>query len=196
MRDFDVDLADYCTLAIKHNTQEIRLGTREPVEDDRIPAREVLVEYFREQIKAWKESDMCKRLEQTLNTSAAAHEITKIVGLALGPISYNDSSNRSAFQHALLLTLRDWLLKRKGDLACYSQDPRYKSVDRSILGDYGIEVIEDPRAWLEIDEASIVFSCAPNVPVKEIVADIARPAVVIWERVGNEDYVQEGKDSW
>jgi hypothetical protein len=61
------------------------------------------------------------------------------------------------------------------------------SVDREVLTDIGFEMIDDPRGWLEIDERSVVLSVAPNVPVKEIIADTARPAVVIWNRVPNED---------
>lgn len=41
-------------------------------------------------------------------------------------------------------------------------------------------MIEDPHGWLEIDERSVVSSVAPNVPVKDIIAETSRPAVVIW----------------
>lgn len=61
------------------------------------------------------------------------------------------------------------------------------SVDRDVLADIGFEMIDDPRGWLEIDERSVVLSVAPNVPVKEIIADTARPAIVIWSRVKNDD---------
>lgn len=63
------------------------------------------------------------------------------------------------------------------------------SVDREVLVDIGFEMIDDPRGWLETDERSVVCSVAPNVPVKEIVADTARPAIVIWNRVNNDDKV-------
>jgi len=29
----------------------------------------------------------------------------------------------------------------------------------------------------------VVFSCHPNIPVKQVVADIARPAAMIWNRI-------------
>lgn len=61
------------------------------------------------------------------------------------------------------------------------------SVDREILADSGFEMIDDPRGWLGVDERSVVLSVAPNVPVKEIVADTARPAIVVWNRVHDED---------
>lgn len=53
-------------------------------------------------------------------------------------------------------------------------------------------MIEDPRGWLEVDEHSILLSIAPNVPVKEIIADIARPAAIIWCRVEFDDGLGQG----
>lgn len=137
---------------------------------------------------------MCKRVVQILDSSVAGHGIEKIVAVALAAIS-KDDRHRSAFQHAFVLTLREWLHARQKSICCYAQDPEYEAVDKVVLGEHGIEVIDDPRAWLEVDERSILFSCAPNVPVKEIVADITRPAVVIWERLDAKDYdvEMEGK---
>lgn len=63
------------------------------------------------------------------------------------------------------------------------QDPEYTSVDREILDGFGLQTVDDPEGFLKVDEQSIVLSIAPNVPVKHIIADIARPAVVIWFHV-------------
>ena len=139
---------------------------------------------------------MCRQLKHILSSAAANLEINKIVAVSLGNISFlqDEREGRSAFQHALVLTMRGWLNEKNGRITpCYVQDPIYEAVDVDILGECGIEVLEDPRAWLEIDETSIVMSIASNVPSKEIVADIARPAVVIWERVGFRDYDKEGE---
>lgn len=197
MQTFHEDRPHLCSLWVFHDTQTLQEDTKELVEEYPISPREVVADAFQKHIQSWKESDMCSQLVQVLDSSATTLEINKIVGVALGTISQytEDSRNRSAFQHALVLTLREWLLQTKQDFPCYVQDPNYNPVDHSILGEYGVEVIDDPRAWLEIDEMSILFSCSPNVPVKEIVADIARPAVVIWEHVGFRDYDKEGKGS-
>lgn len=172
-----------CSLLVFHDT-ELR---QEQVEG---PTQEALAEAFQEHIQAWKESDMCAKLVRVLDTAAAKHNINKVLGVALGPISKYPGISRTptAMQHALLLALREWLSQRTQEgLRCYAKDPVYAPVDELVLGSHGVEVIEDPRAWLEMDEASILYTCAPNVPVKEIVADIVRPAVVIWERVGYQD---------
>lgn len=84
--------------------------------------------------------------------------------------------------------LKEWLHTQQKTFSCYVQDPANRPVDKAVLGEHGIEVIDDPRAWLEVVERSVLFSCGSNVPVKEIVADVARPAVVIWERISYGDY--------
>lgn len=175
------------SLQVYHNSEKLISGTKELVKDLTLPSYDALNSYFKEQIRVWQESEMCKRVIQILKSSITAHGIEKIVAVALAAIS-NDDRHRSAFQHAFVLTLREWLLARQESICCYSQDPEYKPVDKVVLREHGIEVIDDPRAWLEVDKRSILFSCAPNAPVKEIVADITRPAVVVWERVEEKDY--------
>ena len=46
-----------------------------------------------------------------------------------------------------------------------------------------MQVVDDPQGFLEVDESSMVFSCASNVAVKEMITELARPAIIIWERV-------------
>lgn len=114
-----------------------------------VPSREVVLDDFQKHMQIWKESDMHSRLVQTLESSAGKLDINNVVGVALGSISnLEESPNCSAIQHGLLLTLRDWLLKRKKELPCHLQVHVYNAVDPSILGEHGVEIIDDPSAWL------------------------------------------------
>ncbi|EAL87725.1 hypothetical protein KXW29_004631 [Aspergillus fumigatus] len=56
-----------------------------------------------------------------------------------------------------------------------------------VLEKSDIKVLEDPEGFLEMDDASLVFSCSPNICVKEIVVDIARPLALIWCTVKDKD---------
>ncbi|CAK7202955.1 hypothetical protein SEUCBS139899_005682 [Sporothrix eucalyptigena] len=69
---------------------------------------------------------------------------------------------------------------------CFAQDPAYDAADRTVLAMEGISVLEDPYGFLAVDETSVVISVAPSVPVRQIVADIARPAAMIWGRIVDE----------
>ncbi|KAI9166399.1 hypothetical protein HJFPF1_02500 [Paramyrothecium foliicola] len=96
------------------------------------------------------------------------------------------SSETSALQHVLALYLREFLSARsKGTqtIACFAQDPIYTKEDRKVLANAGMTVLDDPRGLLEIDETSVVLAIASNIPTRQIVADIARPALIVWDRV-------------
>lgn len=114
--------------------------------------------------------------------------IKKIVAFACSSMANLSStgSRSSACQHALVLQLRDFLTAREGGqngIKCYAQDPVYQDSDKSILEKLGITVLADPRGFLEVDETSVVLSISPNIPIRQIITDIARPALMIWNRV-------------
>jgi hypothetical protein len=159
---------------------------------------------FQDKVQEWKESHSCETFKSLLSAFAKDHDINKVVGFALDGLSKRQTEDdgsphygdlhRSASQHGLLLTMKEWLQDRdlQDQVPCYSQDPWYNSMDKQILEEADIEVIDDPRGWLEVDEQSMMISVAPNVPVKEIIADIARPAVIVWDRVGFDDGLVSG----
>ncbi|KAJ5246610.1 hypothetical protein N7468_001593, partial [Penicillium chermesinum] len=196
---YDEDTPPCCTITLMHPTITRRIGTHEPVPDPELRldpeprSQGELLEAWSKKQLGWIKSPMCSNLKQILSSSAADLDIRQIVGFSLGSISH-DIDDRSGYQHALLLTLRDWLLEeRDAVVPCYVQDPIYTEGDSVIMKENDVEILDDPLGWLAIDDTSIVVSIASNVASKEIVADIARPAIVIWGRVGDNNYDQRGK---
>jgi hypothetical protein len=155
--------------------------------------REEVEEFFETNRQKWETSAHCKQLRSILASANMPNEIKKIVAFACGKISfkpatmiYTHAIERSASQHALILTMRDALGAKLGDpsgIACYAQDPAYSEIDKSVLEQYGIRILNDPEGFLEVDDETIVLSFSPSVPVRQVVADIARPAVMIWDRI-------------
>lgn len=94
-----------------------------------------------------------------------------------------DRAERVAAEHALVLGIRDFFARYEPAVQCYAQDPVYEDVDREVLGELGVVVLDHPRGFLEVDESAAVFSPAPETAVRQIVAGIARPALMIWDRV-------------
>lgn len=154
---------------------------------DPVTSVESTRDLFKRSKMAWEQSEMCEQLKGILKSAKLPRGIRKIIGLACGSFSIigHESRNlqRSATQNALLLTLLHALQEGDATIACFSQDPVHTSSDRAVLLDSGIQPLDDPHGILEIDDSSVVFSTAPDLPVKEIVADIARPAILIWDRV-------------
>jgi hypothetical protein len=147
---------------------------------------------FQTALHLWEESDTWIQIRATLLSTQATTTVRKIVAFACGTMSHTDdipgASYNSIFQHAFLVTMQRLLQqKTSGQIACSVQDPAYTDGDRAVLDTHGIRVLDDPEGFLEVDDESLVFSCSPNVPVKQIVVDVAKPALVLWDRVDNEN---------
>lgn len=139
----------------------------------------------------WEESEPCKRLKSILQSIDIARYVRQIVTFGLGSIEHDsDQLPRSTFQHALLLTVYDLLGKTQegtGGIACYVQDPAYTSNDELILRELGITVLNDPEAFLKVDDSTLVISCAPDVPVKQVLSEFTKPVAILWDRVREQD---------
>lgn len=98
---------------------------------------------------------------------------------------------RSIQQHAMLLTLKNALQKTGIEISCFAQDPIYSETDVAVLGRSGITVLPDPEGFFQVDDHSIVVSCSPNVPVRAIVLDLARPSMMIWDACLREEEYEE-----
>ncbi|KAK7408890.1 hypothetical protein QQX98_008951 [Neonectria punicea] len=163
---------------------------------------------FTKHWQAWESSETCRLLEATLASATLPKSITKIVCFALGPLARLDwGPHRTHTQHAAALTLVRILKNRTGhDVQCYSQEPLYTDACRQILNDNGITVLDGVKGFIELDSSSLVFAVRAGVPVKQITADVARPAVMIWATVTSpeeestvwkeEPYGTEGATTW
>jgi hypothetical protein len=94
-------------------------------------------------------------------------------------------------QHALILGLASALQRANNHrIECFAQEPLYADTDKIFLQDKGITVLEDPMGFLEVDEDTLVISISPNVCVKQILADLTRPAVMIWDEVSPQNLAE------
>lgn len=184
----------YCNLRI-----EQYIITRDKLSKEIVPpaqSKRDSEELFEDALKSWENDSTCKQLK-SIFSSIGSPEVDKIIGFACGTLrSTNDGRDKRqarcrATQHALLLTLKDIFMDRSGptksQIGCYVQDPGYSSIDKSIFKGHDISTLDDPRAFLAVDASACVVSCAPDAPIKEIVSDLARPAVLIWNQVYDED---------
>ncbi|KAL5344101.1 hypothetical protein BJX70DRAFT_393522 [Aspergillus crustosus] len=182
----------FCNLRIQHTLTRRSLATGKEVLDFDLRSQDVVSHVFDTALRIWEESEAWAQVKTTILFSPAATKVRKIIGLGCGTMGLPDGiphfSYGPAFQHAFLLTMKRLLQENCiGEIMCGVQDPMYSDKDRVALGVRGIVVLDDPKGFLEVDDTSLVFACAPDVPVKQIVADIARPAVLIWDRVEEED---------
>ncbi|KAJ7791538.1 hypothetical protein B0H14DRAFT_2212300, partial [Mycena olivaceomarginata] len=82
-------------------------------------------------------------------------------------------------QHMLIFSLKDILSSVTGaEIKCFAQDPIHSAIDKQPLCQHGISVVVHPQGFLHVDNSSIVISIAPNIPVEQIITELARPAVI------------------
>ncbi|OQE42082.1 hypothetical protein PENCOP_c004G07779 [Penicillium coprophilum] len=172
---------------IEHYMLKRASDTKLPVLGDYIENPVAVDEFLQDTLKSWKQSPEWKKLE-TLLKLVATHKISKVVGIASGSMEYGpdteDCTMRSAMQHSLLISIKHSIEEKiDHQIQCYAQDPRYTAVDNWALAQHGCEVLEDPQALLEIDDDCVLFSCCPDIPLKEITVDFARPAMLVWDAV-------------
>ncbi|KAI1468068.1 uncharacterized protein F4812DRAFT_389317 [Daldinia caldariorum] len=168
-----------------------------------------LSEAFDDVRQQWETSEQYAQLKKLLKSKKAQlSNVKKIVAFALGTLATGSRASRpSMVQHALVLSLQQLLRKTKEadnkisrmlrnaknslsrskpfepPFPCFAQDPAYLPCDKRILAEAGITVLEDPRAFLEVDDTCLVVSVDPNIPVRQIIADIARPVAIIQHRM-------------
>ena len=184
----------YCNLRIVQQ-RKVRDRISGEILTPSLPSRDDLRSYFRRVRETWSESEACSRVKAIIESSRP--RCSKIVAFALGSLSWELKKGwrpRSAFQHALLLSLRKALQAcrpKGGTVQCIVQDPAYTELDRALLHGSGITTVDDPDGFLQLDDSSAMLSCSPDIPVKEIVSEIALPALIIWDTVG--DMIDDSK---
>lgn len=80
----------------------------------------------------------------------------------------NASGNDTQEQEALQTRMR-----------CFAQNPDYSESDKRFLAAIGVAVVPDPYGFLEIDDTTLVISLNPKISVREVISEIAMPAVLL-----------------
>ncbi|KAI1422471.1 hypothetical protein F5Y12DRAFT_717368 [Xylaria sp. FL1777] len=145
---------------------------------------------FNQKKRTWEATRLYRTMQQNITNNPEFAAVRKVIRIGLGALEHGkhsddtqDTIDSSFAQYALLLTVRELIARqaRTESILCYAQDPALSPVDVAALTAVGITVLDDPGALLEIDERSFVISIAPEIPVKQIVTDIARPIGMIWD---------------
>ncbi|KAK3393420.1 hypothetical protein B0H63DRAFT_531186 [Podospora didyma] len=167
---------------------------------------------FQQHHAEWVASESCRELKRILE-SAKIPRVRAMVAFACGSLTYGQFCEFPAFQHALLLTLRDFIslssspasqshirgqtedlfspsYEKQVDkilatgggqrVGCVAQAPLYQEDDKRTVRDEGVSVVDDPVGFLLVDDESVVMSINPTVPIRNIVGELAKPALMIW----------------
>lgn len=157
------------------------------------------VRHLEDAVTTWEATRSYQQLRSLLLSPETPNNITKVIRFGCGGLL---SNSLGWYQHALILTLKSILASRyygitRNKIRCYAQDSGYIDADKRVLDESGIAVLDNPDGFLKVDDSSVVISFSPNWPVKQIVADIARPAILMWSMVSEnaeEDRIKESTE--
>lgn len=163
---------------------------------------ETVAAAFDRHCEAWLQSDTRKGLDDLIS-STRLPPVDKIIAFGLGSISpirsdrqaaVKRSERRSCAQHGMVMSLAR-LIERQygGEVACYVQDPAYFDTCKNVLSSRGVTVLEPEEGFVLLDERTLVVSIHPNIPVRQVIADLGRPAVMIWDRIDEDCKVGKWK---
>lgn len=133
----------------------------------------------------WQQSATCEGLISYLK-SVQLPVIKKIVCFGLGTLHADSEIRLETYhrQHALMQTLRTLISEQqKHDVQIFCQDPGYDTVDEEILKGLDMTIVDDPSGFLKVDNETFVISIYPDVCVRQIIADMPRPAAMLCNTV-------------
>ncbi|KAI1502181.1 hypothetical protein F5X99DRAFT_408361 [Biscogniauxia marginata] len=128
----------------------------------------------------WRESEYGKYFEEALRSFEIPSTVNKVVCFALG---YRIASADFEFtsRHPAALSIK----------------PYSPSIEE-VLEEHGFEVlgVEGVRGFLEVDENTVVFAVNAGTCVREIIADLARPAIIISHSFDGSNLSWDVPDQW
>ncbi|KAI0004714.1 hypothetical protein F4779DRAFT_599555 [Xylariaceae sp. FL0662B] len=163
------------------------------------------VEYeFTKHEEEWRAGYMCTVIEDLLRKAPVSRNINKIMCFGLGTLDGERRRNtvegtgnpeadaaRARVQHAAALTIRRVLREKTGNnkIQLKTQDPGYSRASKMVLEKFEFQIVpgRGGHGFTEVDENTVVFTIDAEVPVKELVAEKKKPAMMIWRSVTQED---------
>ncbi|KAK2048207.1 hypothetical protein LZ31DRAFT_591802 [Colletotrichum somersetense] len=188
------DLDDRETLSIEYRPiQHLVIPSDCPVELFMPSCSVNMIEAFEKHRDTWWGSPEFLHFQHILTCTSMPDGINKVICFGLGDLSLDSgddhhhkcrghSEARCHIQHAVALFVAQILEKRFGrEIPVYCQDPEYTQASIELLHCAMVEeVLNDPQGFLDVDENTVVISIDPSIPVKQIITDLARPAIIIW----------------
>lgn len=154
---------------------------------------------FEENRLAWNVSHSFQQLRSQLEHTPAVTKVKKIVCFGLGDIcrrppewmrrgqvSGGDEVETSfvrskMVQHSIALTLAEICRERSGnEVQLLAQDPDYTDEAKAIVASHGFLIVGQFGAggFAEVGDDTMVFSVFVEAPLKQIIADTARPPMI------------------
>ncbi|KAI2624057.1 hypothetical protein GGS21DRAFT_532788 [Xylaria nigripes] len=164
-----------------HCTYGVGPYVKKPIKTDVLTRKLLNIEFKSIMDEIWRDCKARFLIEEVLSKHDLPPTIDKVICFGLG----NDIARLNMIelsQYPAALTIREYLEKRFGHkVRLLTQDPAYDANSMAVLEQHGFEVVGEHgiEGLLMVDENSFVISIQPTACIKQVIADLARPAVFI-----------------
>ncbi|KAI0547403.1 hypothetical protein F4679DRAFT_597636 [Xylaria curta] len=138
---------------------------------------------FAEITQSFAASDEATAITSLIHAHLSGCTVNKVIALGLGKIGeVRPGPPQTFYEHAAALVVRRAVqdVSSAPTVSLLVQDPAYTNVCKQILRESDFDIIEGfgAKGFALIDNNTVVLAHHPAFPLREILADIARPALV------------------
>ncbi|KAI0805011.1 hypothetical protein GGR55DRAFT_310808 [Xylaria sp. FL0064] len=158
-----------------YNGSVIFRGPNRTVQETRETFARVLLEF--------RESEEGIAMANLIKTELKGRAVYKVIAFGLGRVGFHRPGVlQSFYEHAAIKVIAGAVEEVSScpHVSVAVQDPLYTDVCRTVLEEFGLDVVPGfgAKGFAMIDDRTIVLTHHPNFSFREIVADIARPALI------------------
>jgi hypothetical protein len=135
--------------------------------------------------EAFEASGEAQAMAEMIRTELKGCAVDKVMSFGLGTIGRvcPELSHEYAYwEHAAARVIARAVreVSSAPTVALLAQDPSYTDVCKKVLAEFDFQVIEGygAKGFALVDDNSVVLAHHPNFPLREIIADLARPALI------------------
>ncbi|KAI1489576.1 hypothetical protein F5X96DRAFT_670531 [Biscogniauxia mediterranea] len=144
---------------------------------------------FASAMDAWKETTACKKVFAALEKAdKQVRNVESIVCFGLSSLTLDITGTplppRNTTQYAAVVLIAKYISERLGKkIFVHSQEPFADDITIHVLRQHGIFTYEGhirfTHGFIDVNDNALVVSISPDSPVRSVVADIARPPILI-----------------
>ncbi|KAL2257848.1 hypothetical protein VTK26DRAFT_9087 [Humicola hyalothermophila] len=139
----------------------------------------------------WDNNEYFKMLRMIIDTISYPKNTGKIVAFGSGVVpcrqyggTQDQFSPADTVQGALMQMLFNRLsFYQPRDVPCFIQDRGWQYIGKHSYQLLDADLLFDPFGFLEVDETTAVIAINPDIPVRQVVTELARPAVLLWRKL-------------
>ncbi|TGJ84220.1 hypothetical protein E0Z10_g4517 [Xylaria hypoxylon] len=140
-------------------------------------------ETFAQVLQAFEASEEAAAIARLIKTNLKGCSVDKVIAFGLGRIGFlRPGPSQTFYEHAaakiVAKAAQEVSSSPKVKLLIY--DPLYTDVCKTVLEEFGLDIIQGfgAKGFSLVDDNTIVLAHHPNFPLREIIADIAKPLLI------------------